>query len=116
MRAAQKVLKMSCIHPFGHHNWTRIMFGKPCFFFLLRCNFWVAFSIFLRNTLVQISVSIQTGDTYMLPCMYTLWLLSIWPLLPPLVLLGMLLFGPCANGRPPLHSISWLWVAATVKV
>ena len=29
MRAAQKGLKMSCIHPFGHHNWTRIIFGKP---------------------------------------------------------------------------------------
>ena len=28
MRAAQKGLKMSCIHPFGHHNWTRI---KPFF-------------------------------------------------------------------------------------
>ena len=24
-------LKMSCIHSFGHHNWTGIMFGKPCF-------------------------------------------------------------------------------------
>ena len=24
-------LKMSHIHPFGHHNWTRISFGKPCF-------------------------------------------------------------------------------------
>ena len=22
---------MSCIHPFGHHNWTRIIFGKPWF-------------------------------------------------------------------------------------
>ena len=31
MRASQKGLKMSCIHPFGHHNWTRIMFGKPWF-------------------------------------------------------------------------------------
>ena len=31
MRAAQKALKMSCIHPFGHHNWTRIIFGKPWF-------------------------------------------------------------------------------------
>ena len=29
MRAAQKGLKMSRIHPFGHHNWTRIVFGKP---------------------------------------------------------------------------------------
>ena len=25
MRAAQKGLKMSCIHLFGHHNWTRII-------------------------------------------------------------------------------------------
>ena len=31
MRAAQKGLKMSCIHPFGHHNCTRIIFGKPWF-------------------------------------------------------------------------------------
>ena len=31
MRAAQKGLKMSCIHPFGHHHWTRIIFGKPWF-------------------------------------------------------------------------------------
>ena len=31
MRAAQMGLKMSCIHPFGHHNWTRIIFGKPWF-------------------------------------------------------------------------------------
>ena len=31
MRAAQKGLKMSCIHPFGHHNRTRISFGKPWF-------------------------------------------------------------------------------------
>ena len=31
MRVAQKGLKMSCIHPFGHHNWTRIIFGKPWF-------------------------------------------------------------------------------------
>ena len=31
MRAAQKGLKMSCIHPFGHHNWTRIIFGKSWF-------------------------------------------------------------------------------------
>ena len=23
--------KKSCIHPFGHHNWTRITFGKPWF-------------------------------------------------------------------------------------
>ena len=30
MRAAQKGLKMSCVHLFGHHNWTRIIFGKPC--------------------------------------------------------------------------------------
>ena len=29
MRAARKGLKMSCIHPLGHHNWTRIIFGKP---------------------------------------------------------------------------------------
>ena len=28
MRAAQKGLKMSCIHPFGHHNWTWIIFGN----------------------------------------------------------------------------------------
>ena len=28
MRAAQKGLKMSHIHPFGHHNWTRIIFWK----------------------------------------------------------------------------------------
>ena len=26
MRAAQKGLKMSRIHPFGHHNWKRIIF------------------------------------------------------------------------------------------
>ena len=31
MRAAQKGLKMSCIDLFGHHNGTRIMFGKPWF-------------------------------------------------------------------------------------
>ena len=31
MKAAQKGLKMSCIHPFGHHNWTRIIFGKSWF-------------------------------------------------------------------------------------
>ena len=31
MRVAQKGLKMSCIHPFGHHSWTRIIFGKPWF-------------------------------------------------------------------------------------
>ena len=31
MRAAQKGLKMSCVHLFGHHNWTRIIFGKPWF-------------------------------------------------------------------------------------
>ena len=31
IRAAQKGLKMSYIHPFGHHNWTRIIFGKPWF-------------------------------------------------------------------------------------
>ena len=31
MRAAQKGLKMSRIHPFGHHNSPRIMFGKPWF-------------------------------------------------------------------------------------
>ena len=24
-------LKMSRIHPFGHHNWTGIIFGKPWF-------------------------------------------------------------------------------------
>ena len=29
MRAAQKGLKMTCVHPFGHQNWTRIVFGKP---------------------------------------------------------------------------------------
>ena len=30
-RAAQIGLKMSCIHRLvGHHNWTGIMFGKPC--------------------------------------------------------------------------------------
>ena len=29
MRAAQKGLKMSRFHPCGHHNWTRIIFGKP---------------------------------------------------------------------------------------
>ena len=29
MRAAQKGLKMSRIPPLGHHNWTRIIFGKP---------------------------------------------------------------------------------------
>ena len=39
MRAAQKGLKMSCIHPFGHHNWTRIIFGKPWF--------WPAFEPFV---------------------------------------------------------------------
>ena len=31
MRAAQKALKMSCIHPFGHHNYTTVIFGKPWF-------------------------------------------------------------------------------------
>ena len=31
LRAAQKGLKMSCIHPFGHHNGTRIIYGKPWF-------------------------------------------------------------------------------------
>ena len=31
MRASQKGLKMNCIHPFGYHNWTRIIFGKPWF-------------------------------------------------------------------------------------
>ena len=31
MRVAQKGLKISCIHPFGHHKWTRIIFGKPWF-------------------------------------------------------------------------------------
>ena len=25
------MIKMSCIHPFGHDNSTRIMFGKPWF-------------------------------------------------------------------------------------
>ena len=28
MIAAQKGLNMSCIHPFGHHNWTRIHGGR----------------------------------------------------------------------------------------
>ena len=27
-RAAQKGLKISCIHPLGHHKWTRIIFWK----------------------------------------------------------------------------------------
>ena len=31
MRAAQKGLKRICIHPFGHHKWTRIVLGKPWF-------------------------------------------------------------------------------------
>ena len=31
LRAAQKGLKMSCSHPFGHHNLTRIIYGKPWF-------------------------------------------------------------------------------------
>ena len=31
MRAAQMGLKRNCIHPFGHHNWTRIIFEKPWF-------------------------------------------------------------------------------------
>ena len=31
MTAAQKALKMSRIHSFGHHNWTRIIFGKSWF-------------------------------------------------------------------------------------
>ena len=39
MRAAQKALKMSGIHPFGHHNWARIIFGKPWF--------WPAFGPFV---------------------------------------------------------------------
>ena len=26
MRATQRGLKMSYIHPFGHHNWTRLIF------------------------------------------------------------------------------------------
>ena len=30
-RAAQRGLKMSCIHPFGHHSWTWNIFGKPWF-------------------------------------------------------------------------------------
>ena len=29
MRAAQMGLKMRCIHLFGHHNWTRIIFPEP---------------------------------------------------------------------------------------
>ena len=29
LRAAQKGPKMSCIHPFGRHTWSRIIFGKP---------------------------------------------------------------------------------------
>ena len=32
-------LEMSCIHPFGHHNWSGIMFGKPWF--------WPAFEPFV---------------------------------------------------------------------
>ena len=28
MRATQKGLKMTCRHPFGHHNRTGIIFGK----------------------------------------------------------------------------------------
>ena len=39
MRAAQKGLKMSCIHPFGHHNWNRIIFGK--------LQFWPIFEPFV---------------------------------------------------------------------
>ena len=31
MRAAQMGFKMSGIHPFGHHNRTRIIIGKPWF-------------------------------------------------------------------------------------
>ena len=34
MRADEKGLKMSSIHPFGHHNLTTIIFGKPCFWAL----------------------------------------------------------------------------------
>ena len=30
MRAAQKGLKMSCIHPFGPHNWTRKTMVLTC--------------------------------------------------------------------------------------
>ena len=29
MIVAQKGLKVSCIHPFGHQKWTVIIFGKP---------------------------------------------------------------------------------------
>ena len=39
MRVAQKGLKMSCIPPSGHHNWTTIVFGKPWF--------WPVFEAFL---------------------------------------------------------------------
>ena len=31
MKAAEKGLKRSYVHPLGHHNWTRIIFGKPWF-------------------------------------------------------------------------------------
>ena len=31
MRVAQKGLQSSCIHPFGHHNWTTIFCGEPWF-------------------------------------------------------------------------------------
>ena len=47
-------------------------------FFFSSLQFLVAFPTFVRDTSVRISVSIQTGVTYMLPCMYTLWLLSRW--------------------------------------
>ena len=39
MRAAQTVLKMSYIHPFGHRNWNRIVFGKPWFCPCLEPNY-----------------------------------------------------------------------------
>ena len=31
MTTGEKGLKMSRVHPFGHHNWTSIIFGKPGF-------------------------------------------------------------------------------------
>ena len=48
MRAAQKGLKMSGIHPFGHHNWTRIIFGKPWFWTIFWSHLWSQIGPFSR--------------------------------------------------------------------
>ena len=38
--------------------------------FFASLQFWGCIPHFFRNTSVRIGVSIQTGNTYMLPCMY----------------------------------------------